>query len=218
MFGATATCGAPRRRNNRPVGVFAIDGVVPVIDPTAFVHPEASLIGDVVVEAGCYVAPGASLRGDMGRITLHAGGNIQDNCIVHCFPGKDMTIGPDGHVGHGAVLHGCTIGRNALIGMSAVVMDEAEIGDSAFVAALAFVKAGMRVPPGALVAGIPAKIMRALSDKELAWKRAATATYQDLARRSLRSLRPATPLPAIEANRPRLPPIDVKSLHDTKRG
>jgi len=200
------------------VANYAIDGVVPVVDPSAFVHPEAVLIGDVVVEAGCYVAPGASLRGDMGRITLGTGSNIQDNCIVHCFPGKDMTIGPDGHIGHGAVLHGCTVGRNALIGMSAVIMDEAEIGESAFVAALAFVKAGMVVPARRLVAGIPAKILREVSEQELAWKSAATATYQDLARRSLRSLVPAAPLASIEADRPRLPKIAVKSLHDTKRG
>lgn len=196
---------------------YAIDGVVPVIEATAFVHPEAVLIGDVVIEAGCYVAPGASLRGDMGRITLRAGSNIQDNCIVHCFPGKDMTIGPDGHVGHGAVLHGCIVGPKALIGMSAVVMDEAEIGEAAFVAALAFVKAGMIVPPRTLVAGIPAKIVRELSDKELDWKTGATATYQDLARRSLRSLVKVDPLANLESGRPRLPEIRVKSLHDSKK-
>ena len=200
------------------MGIYAIDGVVPVVDPAAFVHPDATLIGDVVVEADCYVGPGASLRGDMGRITLLRGGNVQDNCIVHCFPGKDMSIGPEGHVGHGAVLHGCNIGPNVLIGMSAVVMDEADIGHSAFVAALAFVKAGTLVPPRSLAAGIPAKVLRELSDKELAWKKSATATYQALARRSLATLRPVAPLAAVESNRPRLPAIDVKSLHDTKRG
>jgi phenylacetic acid degradation protein len=200
------------------MSIYAIDGIVPVVDPAAFVHPDATLIGDVVVEADCYVGPGASLRGDMGRITLLRGGNVQDNCIVHCFPGKDMSIGPDGHVGHGAVLHGCNIGPNVLIGMSAVVMDEADIGHSAFVAALAFVKAGTLVPPRSLAAGIPAKVVRELSDKELAWKKSATATYQALARRSLATLRPVVPLAAVESNRPRLPAIDVKSLHDTKRG
>ena len=200
------------------MGIYAIDGIVPVVDPAAFVHPDATLIGDVVVEADCYVGPGASLRGDMGRITLLRGGNVQDNCIVHCFPGKDMSIGPDGHVGHGAVLNGCNIGPNVLIGMSAVVMDEADIGHSAFVAALAFVKAATLVPPRSLAAGIPAKVLRELSDKELAWKKSATATYQALARRSLATLRPVAPLAAVESNRPRLPAIDVKSLHDTKRG
>ena len=122
---------------------YEINGIVPVVDPTAFVHPTATLIGDVIVGPGCYVAPGASLRGDFGRIVLERGSNLQDCCVMHGFPGTDTTVGEDGHIGHGAILHGCVIKKNAMVGMNAVVMDEAVIGESAIVAACAFVKAGM---------------------------------------------------------------------------
>lgn len=199
--------------------VYAIDGIVPVIDPTAFVHPDAVLIGDVIVGPRCYVGPGASLRGDMGRLVLGPGSNVQDNCVVHCFPGHDTTIEADGHVGHGAVLHGCTVGRNALIGMNAVVMDGATIGESAFVAAMAFVKAGFEVPARSLAAGIPARVMRELSDDEIAWKSQGTAEYQELARRSLATLTPADPLVAPEPDRKRFVGREgIQPLYLRKRG
>src|SRR5690242_15668908 len=135
--------------------VFAIDGMVPVIDPAAFVHPTAVLTGDVIVGPNCYVGPCCSLRGDLGRLVLETGCNIQDNCTMHGFPGTDTVIEADGHVGHGAVIHGARVGRNALVGMNAVAMDGAVIGESAIVAAMAFVKAGFEVAPRTLVAGIP---------------------------------------------------------------
>src|SRR5262245_29677737 len=141
---------------------YEFEGVCPVVDPTAFVHPTAVLIGDVIIGAGCLVGPCASLRGDIGRIFLHSGSNVQDNCTVHCFPGKDVTIEADGHIGHGAVLHGCTVKRNAMVGMNAVVMDDAVIGEDSFVAAMAFVKAATVVPPRTLVGGVPAKVLREL--------------------------------------------------------
>jgi len=186
------------------VPCYEIDGVIPVVDPTAFVHPTAILIGDVIVGPGCYVGPGASLRGDFGRIVLEAGSNVQDTCVMHGFPGTDTVVEVDGHVGHGAVLHGCVVKKNAMIGMNAVVMDEAVVGESAIVAACAFVKAGMVVPPRSLAVGTPAKVLRTLSDEEIAWKLAGTRTYQDLTLRSLRTLREVTPLAAVEANRPRI--------------
>ncbi|HUI18994.1 MAG TPA: phenylacetic acid degradation protein PaaY [Alphaproteobacteria bacterium] len=170
------------------VRVYAIDGVVPYVHPETYVHPTASLIGDVIVEAGCYIGPGASLRGDFGRLVMRRGSNLQDNCIVHGFPRTETVIEEEGHIGHGAVLHGCRVGRNALIGMSAVIMDGAVIGADAIVAALAFVKAGFEVPPGMLVAGIPARILRTLSDDDRRWKATATREYQELARRSLASM------------------------------
>ena len=166
------------------VRVYAIDGVTPYVHPEAYVHPTASLIGDVIVEAGCYVGPGASLRGDFGRLIMRRGSNLQDNCIVHGFPGTDTGIEENGHIGHGAVLHGCRIGRNALVGMSAVIMDGANVGENAIVAALSFVKAGFEVPAGMLVAGIPARILRPLTEKEKAWKVQGTREYQELAVRS----------------------------------
>lgn len=184
--------------------IYSIDGIVPVVHPTSFVHPAAVLIGDVIIGPRCYVGPGASLRGDMGRLVMEEGSNLQDNCVVHSFPGRDATIGPGGHVGHGAVLHGCTIATDALVGMNAVIMDGAVIGESSFVAAMSFVRSGFEVPARTLVAGVPAKIVRPLRDDEIAWKRRGTRTYQELAARSLATLQPAAPLDAPEPERPRL--------------
>lgn len=184
--------------------IYSIDGVIPVVDPTAFVHPAAVLIGDVIVGPGCYVGPTASLRGDFGRLILKAGANLQDGCVMHGFPGTDTVVEEDGHVGHGAVLHGCIVGRDALVGMNAVIMDGAVIGPSAIVAAMAFVKAGFAVPARSLVAGIPARVLRPVTDEELGWKREGTADYQRLAVRSLRTMRAVEPLTEIEPDRPTL--------------
>ena len=197
---------------------YEIDGIRPVVDPTAFVHPSAILIGDVIVGARCYVGPGASLRGDFGRIVLRAGSNVQDTCVMHGFPGTDTVIEEDGHVGHGAVVHGARVGRNALIGMNAVLMDNAVIGESAIVAACAFVKAGMEIPPRMLAAGVPAKIVRPLEEKEMAWKVEGTRTYQDLAVRSLNTMREVVPLTEVEPDRRRIEVPGVVPLIDVKRG
>jgi phenylacetic acid degradation protein len=184
--------------------VWAINGVVPVIDPSAFVHPSAVLIGDVIVGAGCYVGPAASLRGDFGRLELRVGSNVQDGCIMHGFPGTDTVVEEEGHVGHGAILHGCIVKRNALVGMNAVINDNAVIGESAIVAAMAFVKAGMIVPPRMLAAGVPAKIVRKLTDQEMAWKVEGTQSYQELTRRSLKTMTQVDALPAPEPDRKRI--------------
>jgi phenylacetic acid degradation protein len=197
---------------------YSIDGIVPVVDPTAFVHPTAVLIGDVIVGPRCYVGPCASLRGDFGRIVLHEGANLQDCCVMHGFPGTDTVIEADGHIGHGAVLHGCVVRRNALVGMNAVVMDEAVVGESAIVAACAFVKAGMQVAPRTLVAGMPARFVRELSDDEIAWKVEGTQQYHELARRSLATLREVQPLAAAEPDRRRFALEDVVPLVARKRG
>ncbi|MGA0608903.1 phenylacetic acid degradation protein PaaY [Caldimonas sp. KR1-144] len=197
---------------------YAIDGVTPVVDPSAYVHPSAVLIGDVIVGPGCYVGPCASLRGDFGRIVLKAGSNVQDSCVVHGFPSADTVVEENGHIGHGAVLHSCVVKRDALVGMNAVVMDEAVVGERAIVAACAFVPAGMQIPPAVLVAGLPAKVKRPLRDDEIAWKLEGTLTYQDLARRSLATMVEVQPLPGPEADRQRVPAPDVKPLIAAKRG
>jgi phenylacetic acid degradation protein len=188
----------------RSVRVWSINGVTPVVDPTAFVHPSAVLIGDVLIGAGCYVGPAASLRGDFGRIEIRAGANVQDCCVAHGFPGTDTVVEEEGHIGHGAVLHSCIVRRNALVGMNAVVNDNAVIGESAIVAAMAFVKAGMIVPPRTLVAGVPAKIVRALTAQELRWKVEGTLSYQELTRRSLATMVETTALTAAEPDRKRI--------------
>jgi phenylacetic acid degradation protein len=182
---------------------YAFEGLVPVVDPGAFVHPGAVLIGDVIVEADCYVGPCACLRGDFGSIVLQAGANVQDCCVLHSFPGAMTVVEADGHIGHGAVLHGCTVRRDAMVGMNAVVMDGAEIGEQAMVAACAFVGAGTRVAARMLVAGTPAKLMRELSAAEIARKHAGTLQYQELARRCSATLSEVAPLAAIDPDRPR---------------
>ncbi|MBT9494461.1 MAG: phenylacetic acid degradation protein PaaY [Paucibacter sp.] len=186
---------------------YAIDGVIPVVHPSAYVHPTAVLIGDVVVGPGCYIGPLASLRGDFGRIVLHAGANLQDSCVMHGFPDSETVVEANGHIGHGAVLHGCVVRHDALVGMNAVVMDAAEVGAYSIVAACAFVRAGSKLPERSLIAGLPAKVMRPLSEDEIKWKLAGTQTYQDLALRCLASLREVQPLAEIEAGRPALPTL-----------
>lgn len=197
---------------------YSIDGVIPVVHPSAHVHPTAVLIGDVIVGPGVYIGPLASLRGDFGRIRIEAGANVQDTCVMHGFPGADTVVEVNGHIGHGAVLHGCVVRRDALVGMNAVVMDEAEIGAQSIVAACAFVRAGQKIPPRSLAAGLPAKVMRELSDAEIEWKLEGTLVYQDLTRRCRESLVEVTPLAEVEPDRPRTQAPDVKSLIATRRG
>jgi phenylacetic acid degradation protein len=184
--------------------VYSIDGITPVVHRTAFVHPTAVLIGDVIVGPRCYVGPAASLRGDFGRLILEEGANLQDTCVMHGFPESDTVVEADGHIGHGAVLHGCRVERNAMVGMNAVIMDGAVIGESSIVAAMAFVKAGLIVPPRMLVAGIPARVMRELSEQEITWKSEGTALYQQLAVRSLQTMLETLPLNEVEPNRKRV--------------
>ena len=184
--------------------VYAIDGMVPVVHPSAFVHESAVLIGDVIVGPRAYVGPCACLRGDFGRIVVEEGANIQDTCMLHGFPGKDTVVGPDVTVGHGAVLHGCVVRRGALVGMNAVVNDNAEIGEDAVVAALAFVRAEARIPPRALAAGIPARVLRELSEEEIRWKRDNTVLYQQLAVRSAATMQRVDALTEIEFGRKRI--------------
>jgi phenylacetic acid degradation protein len=200
------------------VKVFAVNGVTPVVDPSAFVHPSAVLIGDVIVGARCYVGPAASLRGDFGRIEVRAGANIQDCCVMHGFPGTDTVVEEEGHIGHGAILHGCVVRRNALVGMNAVINDNAHVGESAIVAAMAFVKAGMIVPPRTLVAGVPAKVVRALTEQELAWKVEGTQSYQELTRRSLATMVETEPLSAPESDRRRIELPELLPLSELKAG
>lgn len=197
---------------------YSIEGVIPVVDPSAYVHPTAVLIGDVVIGPDCYVGPGASLRGDFGRIVLQRGANVQDTCVIHGFPADVTVVEENGHIGHGAVLHGCTVRRDALVGMNAVVMDEAEVGERAIVAACAFVPAGARIAPATLVGGIPAKLLRPLREDEMAWKLEGTRTYQDLTRRCLATMQEVQPLPAEEPDRPTVQATGVQSLIATRRG
>jgi phenylacetic acid degradation protein len=199
--------------------VYAIDGITPVVHPSAFVHPSAVLIGDVIVGARAYIGPCACLRGDFGRIVVEEGANIQDTCMLHGFPGKDTVVGAESTIGHGAVLHGCVVRRGALVGMNCVVNDNAEVGEDAVVAALAFVKAEDSIPARALAVGIPAKVVRTLSAQELRWKKDNAHLYQQLAVRSARTMKQVEALTEEEPNRRRvdipgaIPLSELKKTH-----
>ncbi|MCL6244638.1 MULTISPECIES: gamma carbonic anhydrase family protein [Acinetobacter] len=174
---------------------YAIDGVIPVVDPQAFVHPNAVLIGDVIIEAGVYIGPFAALRADFGRIHIQKNANVQDSCTIHGFPNSVTLVEEYGHVGHGAILHGCVVRKNALIGMNSVILDEAVIGENVIIGANSTVKAKAEIPNNMLVLGSPARVVRALTDQEIAWKRHGTAQYIELTERCLNSMQEVKPLP-----------------------
>jgi phenylacetic acid degradation protein len=199
--------------------VYSLEGVIPVVDPSAFVHPDAVLIGDVVIGPRCYVGPGASLRGDMGRIVMGPGSNVQDNCVLHTFPSKEVRLEEDAHIGHGAVLHGCTVKRGALVGINAVLMDDVVVGEEALVGAASFVRAGFVVPPRTLVTGTPARAVRELTEQEVAWKAQGTREYHELAVRCLASLKACQPLTAVPAERESASqrPVNTVPLHTIER-
>jgi phenylacetic acid degradation protein len=195
--------------------VYAIDGITPVVDPSAFVHPSAVLVGDVIIGAGAYIGPCACLRGDFGRIVVEAGANVQDTCVMHGFPGKDTVVGAGANIGHGAVLHGCVVGAGALVGMNCVVNDNAEIGEDAIVAAMAFVKAEAKIPARSLAAGVPARVLRTLSEEEILWKRGNAELYQALAKRSAH-MQAVEALTAPEPGRKRIDIPDSIPLSELK--
>lgn len=183
--------------------VYSFQGMVPVVDPSAYVHPTAVLIGDVIIGPGVYVAPCAVLRGDFGRLVIEEDANVQDHCVVHGFPDRDTIVEKLGHIGHHAIIHGAVVRRNSMIGMGAILLDYCEIGADSIVAAQALVKANEIVPPRSMMAGVPAKRIREVTDKDLEWKRLATIDYKRLPPLYHQSLKPADPLKAVEANRQR---------------
>jgi len=197
---------------------YQLEGVIPVVDSSSFIHPTASLIGDVVIGPRCFVGPGASLRGDFGWILIQGGCNVQDNCIVHSFPGEVALLGEEAHVGHGAVLHGCTVGRGSLIGINSVLMNGVVVEEEAMVGAMSFVRAGFVVPRRTLVVGSPARVVRPLRDEEMRWRANGTRQYQERAQRCLASLRECAPLAAPEPNGPRIASIEAAPLHTIEPG
>jgi phenylacetic acid degradation protein len=182
---------------------YAYQGIVPVVDPTSYVHPLAALIGDVIVGPGCFIAPGASLRGDFGRIVVAGDSSIQDSATIHASADRDTVIGRGATIGHGAIVHGATIGENALIGMNAVVLDNAVIGPENLVAALALVKSDTVTPPRSLVAGNPAQVVRAFEPHQVTWRNDGGGEYQRLAREALTDFVEVIPLTAVEPDRRR---------------
>ena len=180
---------------------YAYQGIVPVVDPTSYVHPLASLIGDVIVGPGCFIAPGASLRGDFGRIVVEGDSSIQDNVSVHANQLRDTIIRRGATIAHGSIIHGCEIGENALIGMNAVILDNAVIGAENLVAALALVKSDTVTPERSLVVGNPAKVVKTFEPHQVTWRNNGEGEYQKLARAALTDLVEATPLSEADADR-----------------
>ena len=182
--------------------IFEFEGFRPVIHESAFIHPNATVTGNVIIGRDVYVGPGAAIRGDWGGIVIEDGCNVQENCTVHMFPGVTVLLEKSAHIGHGAVVHGARIGRNALIGMNAVVMDNAFVGAESIVGALCFVPAEMQIPERKVVVGNPAKIVKDVSDEMIAWKTDGTKLYQALPAQLRTSLRPCEPLREVPKDRP----------------
>jgi phenylacetic acid degradation protein len=189
---------------------YSFKGFIPVVHPTAFVHPQAAVTGNVIIGKDVYIGPGAALRGDWGGIVIEDGCNVQENCTIHMFPGVTVLLKESAHIGHGAIIHGATIGRNVLVGMNAVIMDEAEIGDESIVGALAFINANTKIPPRSLVVGNPGKIIKEVSDDMIGWKTKGTSLYQGLPKDLYETLQPCEPLHELPADRP-----TQESLYDT---
>ena len=196
--------------------IYEFNGYRPVIHESSFVHPQASVTGNVIIGKHVYIGPGASIRGDWGQIIIEDGCNVQENCTIHMFPGTTVTLKEGAHIGHGAIIHGGTIGRNVLVGMNAVIMDDVEVGDNSIIGALCFVPAKMNIPERKIVVGNPAKIVKDVSDEMIAWKTKGTELYQQLPADCFASLKPCEPQREVEVNRLKQQDI-YKIWKDTKQ-
>ncbi len=173
---------------------YEFNGIKPVVHASSFVHPQAAVTGNVIIGKDCYIGPGAALRGDWGQIIIEDGCNVQENCTIHMFPGVTVLLKQGAHIGHGAIIHGATIGKNCLIGMNAVIMDNVQVGDECIVGALTFIKEGKKIPKRSVVAGNPGKIIKKVSEEMINWKSEGTKLYQQLPEACFTSLKNCTPL------------------------
>ncbi len=186
--------------------LYEFNNYKPVVHESSFVHPQAAVTGNVIIGKDCYIGPGAALRGDWGQIILEDGCNVQENCTVHMFPGVTVLLQEGAHIGHGAIIHGATIGRNCLVGMNAVIMDNVVLGEESIVGALCFIKEGEKIPARSLVVGNPARVVREVSDEMIQWKTEGTKIYQQLPAQCMETLKPCEPLREIPTDRqPQLP-------------
>ena len=174
--------------------IYEFDGYRPVVHESAFVHPQAAVTGNVIIGKDVYIGPGAAIRGDWGKIVIKDGSNVQENCTIHMFPGVTVTLHKAAHIGHGAIIHGATIGKNTLVGMNAVIMDNVTVGKECIVGALAFIKEGMEIPDRKVVVGNPAKIVKDVTDKMAEWKTEGTGWYQRLPKQLHDTLMECEPL------------------------
>ena len=182
--------------------IYEFNGMRPSIHPSAYIHPTATVLGNVQIGKDVYIGPGAAIRGDWGEIIIEDGCNVQEDCTIHMFPGKSMVLKVGAHIGHGAIIHGANIGANCLVGMNAVIMDDVNVGDECIIGALSFIKAGMEIPNRKMVVGNPAVIIKEVTDDMIDWKTKGTALYQQLPKECYETLKAVAPLREIPANRP----------------
>lgn len=180
--------------------IYEFSGFKPVIHKSSFIHPLAAVTGHVIIGKDCYIGPGAALRGDWGQIILEDGCNVQENCVIHMFPGVTVLLKGSAHIGHGAIIHGATIGKNCLVGMNAVIMDNAELGDECIVGALTFIKQDEKFPARSLIVGNPGKIVKKVSDEMIAWKTQGTRLYQQLPAEMAKTWKSCRPLRKTQVN------------------
>lgn len=197
---------------------YEFKGMKPVVDPSSYVHPQAVVTGNVIIGKNVYIGPGAALRGDWGAIIIGDGCNVQENCTIHMFPGVTVRLHESAHIGHGAVIHGATIGKNCLVGMNSVIMDDVELGDECIVGALTFIKAGEKFPARSLIVGNPARLVRQLDDDMIAWKTTGTKIYQRLPADMFATATLCEPLTEVEADRPMQTTIDYHTLLQHRTG
>jgi len=182
--------------------IYEFNNYKPVIHESSFIHPLAVITGNVIIGKDCYIGPGAALRGDWGKIIIEDGCNVQENCIIHMFPGITVLLKPGAHIGHGAIIHGATIGKNCLVGMNAVIMDNVELGDESIIGALTFIKQDEKIPARSLIAGNPGKIIKQVTDEMLAWKTEGTKLYQSLPKEMFEGWKVCEPLRQIPDHLP----------------
>ncbi len=194
---------------------FEYKGIKPVVHESAFVHELATVTGNVIIGKDVYIGPSAAIRGDFGQIIIEDGCNVQENCTIHMFPGVTVVLKENAHIGHGAVIHGATIGKNCLVGMNAVVMDKVVIGDECIVGALSFIKAKSVFEKRSLIVGNPAKVIRQVSDEMIGWKSKGTQVYQQLARDAQSELNPCEPLRNADEQK-KMNSIDYQTWDQTK--
>ena len=174
--------------------IFEFNGIKPVIDPSSFIHYQANVTGNVIIGKNVYVGPGATIRGDFGKVIIKDGANVQENCTIHMFPGETVIIKEGAHLGHGCIVHGATIGCNSLIGMNAVILDDAIIGNECIVGALTLVNSEMVVADRKVIVGNPGKIINDVTEEMISWKTEGTKIYQNLPLEFQKSLKVTKPL------------------------
>ena len=181
--------------------IYQFREFIPVVDASSYIHPQAAVTGNVIIGKDCYIGPGAAIRGDWGQVIIEDGCNVQENCTIHMFPGVTVLLKAGAHIGHGAIIHGASIGKNSLVGMNAVIMDNVLLGDECVVGALTFIKAGEIIPNRSVVVGNPAKIIKQVSDEMLQWKTEGTALYQQLPKDMMQDCRECEPLRTMPPDR-----------------